>query len=110
MYKMIKYNRDEEKSIEKHLKLTTLKMDYTILKTSKKDVFDYWKGIPYNTLGQKHYNILKRELSEIESKLEFIDREIKSNLKKMPTHLDTIDEFLLEIRYHESIYINSHRS
>ena len=28
MYKMIKYNRDEEKSKEKHLKLTTLKMDY----------------------------------------------------------------------------------
>ena len=107
---MIKYTRDEEKSKEKHLKLTTLKMDYTILKTSKKDVFDYWKGIPHDTLGQKHYNILKRELSEIESKLEFIDREIKSNSKKMHTHLDTIDEFLLEIRYYESIYINSHRS
>ena len=110
MYKMIKYNRDEEKSKEKHLKLTTLKMDYTILKTSKKDVFDCMKGIPHNTWGQKHYNILKGELSEIESKLEFIDREIKSNLKKMPIHLDTIDEFSLEIRHHDSIYINSHKS
>ena len=103
MYKMIKYNRDEEKSKEKHLKLNTLKMDYNILKTSKKDVFDFCNGIP-------HYNILKRELSEIESKLELIDREIKSNLKKMPIHLDTMDEFTLEIRYYESIYINSHRS
>ena len=39
---MIKYNRDEEKSKEKHLKLTTLKMDYNILKTSKKDEFDHF--------------------------------------------------------------------
>ena len=77
---MDEYNRDEQKSKEKHLQLTTLKMDYTILKTSKKDVFDYWKGIPHNTWGQKQCNILQRELSEIESKLEFIDREIKSNL------------------------------
>ena len=98
---MFKYNRDEEKSKEKHLKLNTLKMDYNILKRSKKDVFDFCNGIP-------HYNILKRELSEIESKLELIDREIKSNLKKMPIHLDTMDEFTLEIRYHETIYINSH--
>ena len=107
---MNEYNRDEQKSKEKHLKLTTLKMDYTILKTSKKDVFDYWKGIPHNTWGQIHCNMLQKELSEIESKLEFIDREIKSNFKKMPIHLDTMDEFSLEIRYHESIYINSHRS
>ena len=106
---MDEYNRDEQKSKEKHLQLTTLKMDYTILKTSKKDVFDYWKGIPHNTWGQKQCNILQRELSEIESKLEFIDREIKSNFKKMPIHLDTIDEFTSEIRYHDSIYINSHK-
>ena len=105
---MNEYNRDEQKSKEKHLKLTTLKMDYTILKTSKKDVFDYWKGIPHNTWGQKQCNILQGELSEIESKLESIDREIKSNFKKMPIHLDTIDEFSLEIRYHDSIHINSH--
>ena len=107
---MNEYNRDEQKSKEKHLKLTTLKMDYSILKTSKKDVFDYMKGIPHNTWGQKQCNILQGELSEIESKLEFIDREIKSNLKKMPIHLDTIDEFSLEIRYHDSIHINSHSS
>ena len=88
---MDEYNRDEQKSKEKHLKLTTLKMDYIILKTSKKDVFDYWKGIPHNTWGQIHCNMLPKELSEIESKLEFIDREIKSNLKKMPIHLDTMD-------------------
>ena len=107
---MIKYNKDEQKSKEKHLKLTTLKMDYIILKTSKKDVFDYMKGIPHNTWGQKHYNILRGEPSEIKSKLELIDREIKSNLKKTPIHLDTIDAFSLEIRYHVSIYINSHIS
>ena len=107
---MNEYTRDEQKSKEKHLKLTKLKMDYNILKTSKKEVFDYWKGITHNTGRQKHCNILQRELSEIESKLELIDREIKSNLKKMPIHLDTIDEFMLEKRYHESIYINSHRS
>ena len=107
---MNEYTRDEQKSKEKHLKLTKLKMDYNILKTSKKDVFDYWKGIPHNTWGQIHCNMLPKELSEIESKLEFIDREIKSNFKKMPIHLDTIDEFSLERRYHESIYINSHRS
>ena len=107
---MNEYTRDEQKSKEKHLKLTTLKMDYNILKTSKKDVFDYWKEIPHNTWGQKQCNILQGELSEIESKLEFIDREIKSNFKKMPIHLDTMDEFTLEIRYHETIYINSHRS
>ena len=49
---MNEYTRDEQKSKEKHLKLTTLKMDYTILKTSKNDVFDYWKRIPHNTWGQ----------------------------------------------------------
>ena len=107
---MDEYNRDEQKSKEKHLKLTTLKMDYTILKTSKNDVFDYWKRIPHNTWGQRHCNMLQKVLSEIESKLEFIDRKIKSNLEKMPIHLDKIDEFSLERRYHESIYINSHRS
>ena len=106
---MNEYNRDEQKSKEKHLKLTTLKIDYIILKTSKKDVFDNWKGIPHNTWGQIHCNMLQKELSEIESKLEFIDREIKSNLKKMPIHLDTIDEFTLEI-YIDSIYNNCHRS
>ena len=107
---MNEYNRDEQKSKEKHIKLTTLKMDYNILKTSRKDVFDYWNGIPHNIWGQKQCNILQGELSEIESKLKFIDREIVSNLKKMPIHLDTMDEFTLEIRYHETIYINSHRS
>ena len=84
---MNKYNTDELKSREKHIKLTTFKMDYTILKTSKKDVFDYIKGIPHSTWGQKHYNILQGELSEIKSKLEFLIVKPNRILKKCPSIL-----------------------
>ena len=39
---------DEYNIREKHIKLTALKMDYTILKSSKKDELDYWnKSIRY---------------------------------------------------------------
>ena len=87
---MDEYNKDEQKSKEKHLKLTTLKMDYTILKTSKKDELDFWNRDAYE-LSKNIENVCRRiqkMSSQIELILKEINRIIEYNLKRMPIHLE----------------------
>ena len=80
---------DEYNIREKHIKLTTLKMDYNILKTSKIDEFDCFSHeremSKFRADAQRRIQIM---LSHIELILEEIDRRIKSNLKRMPIHLE----------------------
>ena len=87
---MNKYNTDELKSKEKHLKLNTLKMDYNILKTSKKDGVDFWTRDGFES--SKSTEIIRcrhqKTLSHIELILKEIDRIIESTLKRMPIHLE----------------------
>ena len=89
---------DEYNIREKHLRLTTLKMDYNILKTSKKDEFDHFNHderemSKFRADSQRRIQIM---LSHIELILEEIDRRIKSNLKRMPMHLEAEIELSLE--------------
>ena len=81
---------DEYNIREKHLKLTTLKMNYNILKSSKKDEFDFFNHheremSKFRADAQRR---IQNMLSHIELILEEIDRRIKSNLKRMPIHLE----------------------
>ena len=76
---MNEYNRDEQKSKEKHFKLTTLKMDYNILKTSKIDEFDHFNHheremSKFRAYAQRRIQFM---FSHIELMLEEIDRRIK---------------------------------
>ena len=80
---------DEYNIREKHIKLTTLKMDYNILKTSKIDEFD-------------HFNHDEHEMCKFRANAQrriqnmLIDRRIESNLKRMPIHLEAEIELSLE--------------
>ena len=89
---------DEHGIREKHIKLTTLKMDYNILKTSKKDEFDYFnrnerKMCTFREDTQRRIQIM---LSHIELILKEIDRRIEYNLTRMPIHLEAEIELSLE--------------
>ena len=89
---------DEHGIREKHIKLTTLKMDYNILKTSKKDEFDYFnrnerKMCTFREDTQRRIRIM---LSHIELILKEIDRRIEYNLTRMPIHLEAEIELSLE--------------
>ena len=89
---------DEYNIREKHLRLTTLKMDYNILKTSKIDEFDHFNHheremSKFRADSQRRIQIM---LSHIELILEDIDRRIQSNLKRMPMHLEAEIELSLE--------------
>ena len=77
---------DEYNIREKHIKLTTLKMDYNILKTSKIDEFDHFIHDEHE-MSKFRANAQRRIqniLSEFELILEEINRRIESNLKRMP--------------------------
>ena len=81
---------DEYNIREKHIKLTTFKMDYNILKTSKIDEFndfdhDKHEMSKFRAIAQRR---IQNTLSHIELILEEIDRRIESNLKRMPIHLE----------------------
>ena len=95
---MNEYNRDEQKSKEKHLKLTKLKIDYNILKTSKKDEFDHFNHDEHemSKFRANSQRRIQNMLSHIELILEEIDRRIESNLKRMPIHLEAEIELSLE--------------
>ena len=89
---------DEHGIREKHIKLTTLKMDYNILKTSKIDEFDHFNHDEHE-MSKFRANAQRRiqnMLSHIELILEDIDRRIKSNFKRMPMHLEAEIELSLE--------------
>ena len=89
---------DEYDIREKHINLTTLKMDYNILKTSKIDEFDHFNHDEHE-MSKFRANAQRRiqnMLSHIELILEEIDRRIESNLKRMPIHLEAEIELFLE--------------
>ena len=89
---------DEHCIREKHIKLTTLKMDYNILKTSKKDEVDFWNRDGFES--SKSIEIIRcrhqKMLSHIELILKEIDRRIEYNLTRMPIHLEAEIELSLE--------------
>ena len=89
---------DEYNIREKNIKLTTLKMDYTILKTSKKDEFDHFNHDKHemSKFRANNQRRIQNMLSHIELILEEIDRRIESNLKRMPIHLEAKIELSLE--------------
>ena len=81
---------DEYNIREKHIKLTTLKMNYNILKTCKKHEFDQLNHdehemSKFRADAQRRIQIM---LSHIELTLEEIDRVIEYNLKRIPIHLE----------------------
>ena len=81
---------DEHNIREKQIKLTTLKIDYNILKTSKKDEFDHFNHderemSKFRADSQRR---IQNVLSHIELILEEIDRKIEYNLTRMPIHLE----------------------
>ena len=83
---------------EKHIKLTTLKMDYNILKTSKIYEYDHFnhderKMSKFRADAQRR---IQNMLSHIELILEEIDRRIEYNLTRMPIHLEAEIELSLE--------------
>ena len=89
---------DEYNIREKHIKLTTLKMDYNILKTSKIDEFDHFNHDEHEmskfiAINQRR---IQNMLSHIELILEEIDRRIEYNLTRMPIHLEAEIELSLE--------------
>ena len=89
---------DEYNIREKHIKLTTLKMDYNILKTSKTDEFDHFNHdehemSKFRADAQRRIQIM---LSHIELILKEIDLRIESNLRRMPIHLEAKIELSLE--------------
>ena len=70
---------DEYNIREKHIKPTTLKMDYNILKKGKKDKFDYFNHheremSKFRAYAQRRIQFM---FSHIELMLEEIDRRIK---------------------------------
>ena len=89
---------DEHGIREKHIKLTTSKMDYNILKTSKKDEFDYFNRNEREmcTFREDTQRRIQIMLSHIELILKEIDRRIEYNLTRMPIHLEAEIELSLE--------------
>ena len=89
---------DEYNIREKHIKLTTLKMEYTIFKTSKIDEFDHFNHDEHemSKFIANNQRRIQNMLSHIELILEEIDRRIESNLKRMPIHLEAEVELSLE--------------
>ena len=89
---------DEYNIREKHIKLTTLKMDYNILKTSKIDEFDHFNhdGHEMSKFRANAQRRIQNMLSHIELILEEIDRRIDYNLTRMPIHLGAETELSLE--------------
>ena len=89
---------DEHGIREKHIKLTTLKMDYNILKTSKKDEVDFWNRDGFKS--SKSIEIIRcrhqKMLSHIELMLKEIDHRIEYNLTRMPMRLEAEIELSLE--------------
>ena len=83
---------------EKHIKLTTLKMDHNILKTSKMDEFDHFNHDEreMSKLRADAQRRIQNMLSHIELILEEIDRRIESNLRRMPINLEAEIELSLE--------------
>ena len=77
---------DEYDIREKHIKPTTLKMDYNILKTSKKDELDFWNrdGCELSKNIDTVYRRIQIMLSDIKLILKKIDRIIECSLKRMP--------------------------
>ena len=114
---------DEHGIREEHIKLTTLKMDYNILKTSKLDELDNWNKSflresddEYRRLsrqvemyGQTHIRKMQSKLFQIEMVLEDIDRKIESNLRKMPIHLEVEIELSLQEHLRNFMRMNRHR-
>ena len=89
---------DEYHIREKHIKLTTLKMDYNILKTSKIDEYDHFNH-DEREMSKFRANSQRRiqnMLSHIELILKEIDRRIEYNLTRMPIHLEAEIELSLE--------------
>ena len=115
---------DEHGIREEHIKLTTLKMDYDILKTSKLDELDNWNKSflresddEYRRLsrqvemyGQTHIRKMQSKLFQIEMVLEDIDRKIESNLRKMPIHLEVEIELSLQEHLRNFMRMNRHKS
>ena len=89
---------DEYNIRDKHIKLTTLKMDYNILKKSKIDAVDFWNRDGFKS--SKSIEIIRcrhqKMLSHIELILKEIDRRIEYNLTRMPIHLEAEIELSLE--------------
>jgi hypothetical protein len=85
---------------EKHIKLTTLKMDYHIFKTSKKNEVNYWNRDRFESSRSIEVEIIRwrhqKMLSHIELISKEIDRRIESNLKRMPIYLEAEIELSLE--------------
>ena len=89
---------DEYNIREKHIKLTTLKMDYNILKTSKIYEYDCFNH-DEDEMSKFRANSQRRiqnMLSHIELMLKEIDRRIEYNLTRMPIHLEVEIERSLE--------------
>ena len=89
---------DEYNIREKHIKLTTLKMDYNILKTSKISEFDHFNHDEHE-MSKFRANAQRRiqnMLSHIELILKENDLRIESNLRRMPIHLEAEIELSLE--------------
>ena len=89
---------DEYNIREKHIKLTTLKMDYNIFKTSKIYEFDCFNHDEHemSKFRANSQRRIQNMLSHIELILQEIDRRIESNLKRMPIHLEAEIELSLE--------------
>ena len=89
---------DEHGIREKHIKLTTLKMDYNILKTSKIDEFDHFNHDEHemSKFREDTQRRIQIMLSHIELILKEIDRRIEYNLTRMPIHLEAEIELSLE--------------
>ena len=85
---------DEYDIRENHIKLTTLKMDYNILKTSKTDELDFWNrdGCELSKNIETVRRRIQKTVSHIELILKEIDRIIEYNLKRMPIHLEAETE------------------
>ena len=89
---------DEYNIREKHIKLTTLKMDYNILKTSKTDEFDHFNHDEREMSEFRRDTLyrIQNTLSHIERMLKEIDCRIEYNLTRMPIHLEVEIERSLE--------------
>ena len=75
---------------EEYIRLITMKMNYNIFKTSKKDEFDHFnhgESEMSNFRSDTLYRI-QNTLSHIERMLKEIDRRIEYNLTRMPIHLE----------------------
>ena len=81
---------DEYNIREKHIKLTTLRINKNISKTSKIDELDFWNrdGCELSKNIETVCRRIQKTLSHIELILKEIDRIIEYNLKRMPIHLE----------------------